>query len=617
MQGVCGWLGRNATQQDTTPVTERMAASMRRTGAEAPRFIYMNQACLGASHHHSTAVSQDGELVAALCGHPRWRDPDLDRRSRDLGMAETLAQTYREQGTEALAGLGGPFAAVVLNVRSNDAVLAVDRMGISSLFFSLREGCLVFGSTADIIKVHPSISVDVNLQSIFNYVYFHVVPGPETVYRGIHRILPGQYVQYRDGKLSTHTYWTPEFSEAERKPFDQLKEEFRDTLRLGVRRASEGTNCGAFLSGGTDSSTIAAMLGEVSGQPAHTYSIGFDAPGYDEMEYARIAARHFGTDHHEYYVTPDDVVAAIPLIAQAYSQPYGNSSAVPTYYCARLAKADGIDTLLGGDGGDELFGGNARYAKQRIFELYHQIPGPLRRYLIQPTLLSLPAGLHFSPLRKLRSYIDQAMTPMPGRMESYNLVNRIGPDRLFSQDFLDATDREYPVSLLSDIYNNVRAKTLLNKMLALDFKFTLADNDLPKVERMSQVAGIEARFPMLDDDLVAFSTRLDPQLKLRGTKLRYFFKEALRDYLPQEILTKTKHGFGLPFGPWLKEHKALQDLVYDSLSQLKRRRIFRSEFIDTVTGSYLHEHPDYYGTIVWVMVMLEFWHQMHMDAGAP
>jgi asparagine synthase (glutamine-hydrolysing) len=208
-------------------------------------------------------------------------------------------------------------------------------------------------------------------------------------------------------------------------------------LREGVRDASQDGTVGSFLSGGTDSSTIAGMLGEVTGQPARTYSIGFEARGYDEMHYARIAARHFGSMHHEYYVTPDDVVCAIPRIAQVHDQPFGNASAVPTYYCARLAKDDGVDTLLGGDGGDELFGGNERYAKQYLYSLYGDLPHGLRKGLIEPVIRRLPS---VSLVGKAQRYIKNASLPMPARYDNYNLLERLGPTAVFTRDFLDAVD---------------------------------------------------------------------------------------------------------------------------------------------------------------------------------
>ena len=202
-----------------------------------------------------------------------------------------------------------------------------------------------------------------------------MIPSPDTIYQGQNRLLPGEYLVYRNGKTETRKYWDMQFQESEKRSFQELQENFLGVLRSSVRAAAGGEEVGTFLSGGTDSSTIAGILGEVTGRPARTYSIGFDASGYDEMAYARIAAKHFGTRHQEYYVTPDDIVTAIPEVAAIFDQPFGNSSAIPSFYCARMAKADGLSRMLGGDGGDELFGGNVRYAKQHLFSLYERVPG--------------------------------------------------------------------------------------------------------------------------------------------------------------------------------------------------------------------------------------------------
>ena len=378
-----------------------------------------------------------------------------------------------------------------------------------------------------------------------------------------------------------------------------------------MRSYATPRNCGAFLSGGTDSSTISGLLGAVTGSPAQTFSIGFDAEGFDEMHYARIAAAHFGTAQHEYYVTPDDVVDAIPRIAAIYDQPFGNASAIPTYYCARLARSHGITRILGGDGGDELFGGNARYARQYQFARYERAPAILRKGVLEPLLRHLPFVDQVALLRKARSYIAQASMPMPERYESYNLLERLGAENVLTPEFLGAIDRAGPIGHMRDVYQAADAGTLINRMLALDFQFTMADNDLPKVTRMCELAGIDVAFPMLDDDLMDFSLTLAPSLKLRGTQLRYFFKRALSDFLPHEIITKEKHGFGLPVGAWLQDHAGLRTLAGDAMLTLRGRGIVRPEFIDQLVDQHLATHAGYYGTMVWILMMLEFWFQRH------
>jgi asparagine synthase (glutamine-hydrolysing) len=406
-----------------------------------------------------------------------------------------------------------------------------------------------------------------------------------------------------------------QFLESEKRPFQELKEDFLGVLRSSVREAVGGDKAGAFLSGGTDSSTIAGILSEVTGEPARTYSIGFDASGYDEMAYARIAAKHFGTRHREYYVTPDDIVTAIPQVAAVFDQPFGNSSAVPAFYCARMGRDDGLSRMLGGDGGDELFGGNARYAKQYLFSLYEQVPRLLRKAAIEPVVLGIPGGAALPLMRKARSYIEQASIEMPARTETYNLLEHYGAPEVFTQEFLETVDRGYPSNLLSEIYHQSSAKSLINRMLAFDRKFTLSDNDLPKVSKACELAGMDVAYPLISDEIVNFSLQLEPQLKLKGTQLRYFFKEALRGFLPDEIIAKQKHGFGLPFGVWLQSHKPLQDLAFDSLSDLKSRHIINNRFIDKLLGQHLGEHAGYHGTMVWVLMMLEQWYRQRQEPG--
>jgi asparagine synthase (glutamine-hydrolysing) len=324
------------------------------------------------------------------------------------------------------------------------------------------------------------------------------------------------------------------------------------------------------------------------------------------MEYARISARHFGAEAHEYYLKPQDVVDSIPLIAQAYDEPFGNASAVPAYFCARMAASDGVRIMLAGDGGDEIFGGNVRYAKQKVFEAYGRIPHGLRRGLIEP-LASMPWGRSIAPLRKLRSYVDQAAVALPDRLESYNFLRRSPLGEIFSDDFLAAVDPGEPLASHREVYERTASASPVNRMMHLDLQFTLADNDLRKVTRMCELARIEARYPLIDDALVEFSGEIPASLKVKGQKLRFFFKEALRNFLPPQTLSKSKHGFGMPFGLWLKDHAPLSELVHENLHAFGRRGIVRREFVRGLLRSHAGDHATYFGVMIWVLVALEQW----------
>jgi asparagine synthase (glutamine-hydrolysing) len=603
MSGLCGWFCSERVSPASPDVIASMAAPLNRFDGCTVRCASAGFGAVAVTGTDLNIFQDDYQLVA-IWGRMRFTDAELSALAQRHGTAHALARGYARKGTDVLGALSGAFALAVLDGRGGEAMLAIDRMGTHPLCYSVAAGTLMFGSTLDAISAFPGNEPEIDRQAIYDYVHFHMVPGPHTIHVGRQRLLPGSFLLSRDGKAETRPYWEMRFVEGERPPLPELKRDFLAVLREGVRDASQDGTVGSFLSGGTDSSTIAGILGEVTEQPARTYSIGFEARGYDEMHYARIAARHFGTRHHEYYVTPDDVVSAIPRIAQVHDQPFGNASAVPTYYCARLAKDDGVDTLLGGDGGDELFGGNERYAKQYLYSLYGDLPRSLRKGLVEPVMSWLPS---VSLVGKAQRYIKYASLPMPARYDDYNLLERLGPAAVFTLDFLGAVDRAVPPRQVAQTYKAAHAQSLINRMLALDLKYTLADNDLPKVTRSCELAGLDVRFPMLDDAVVAFSASLAPDLKLKGTQLRYFFKQALRGFLPDEIITKKKHGFGLPFGLWLQTHRPLRQMALDSLADLKKRHIVRTEFIDELTSTHVERHAGYYGTMVWVLMMLEQW----------
>ena len=542
-------------------------------------------------------------------GYPRFSDGVFAQLAREQGNLAAWQQLIAQDGTQAFNKVSGDYA-VAVREPSGRVLLAVDRFAIRTLCYRLIDGELKFAERADELA---DSTTDIDPQSIFDYLYSHSIASPRTIFTGIHRVPPAHYVLFENGHLTVAPYWIPEFEERGSSPdFAKLREEFRHLLQQATERKLEGYagKAGCFLSGGTDSSTVAGMIGLVRGTPAATYSIGFEAEGYDEMEYARIASRHFKTEHHEYYVTPDDLVHSIPLVAASYDQPFGNSSALPSYYCAKMAKEDGIDRILAGDGGDELFAGNSRYAKRRIFDGYQFIPGVVRRGLMEP-ILGTRLAKNLPLASKGASYIEQASIPMPDRLEMYNLIVRLGLDQVLTPGFLTQVDISSPLQLQRQVWAAARTQHNTNRELAYDWRFTLAECDLPKVCGTTRLANLEVAFPMLDGDLLSFSMRLPTEYKLKGLKLRWFFKEALRGFLPDEILAKKKQGFGLPFGVWTTRNEALQEMASESVRGLVKRNILRNDFVDALLSKHLYEHPGYYGEMIWISMMLEQWLRSH------
>lgn len=601
MRGLCGWFSERAATDGDRNLT-RMLDSAHPRVADALVVRAAGAALAAFGSVARPVVHEADDFVLVLAGHPRLR-----RGSERTAQPQLIAQALRTRGRAALAELGGDFALAAWDARSRRGLIAVDRIGVHQLVYRATSDGLVFGTTLDLLHGHEDVPRTLSPQGLYDYLYYHVSPGPATVFAGLERVPPGHCVEFDErGAQAPAAYWQMRFVEPQNVRYEDLKDEFMGLLRAAVGEASEGAQCGSFLSGGTDSSTVSGLLGKVGTAPAQTFSIGFDVDGYDETEYARIAARFYATDHHEYYIKPADVVDSLPRIAASYDQPFGNASAVPTFQCAQLAARHGVARLLAGDGGDELFGGNERYAKQHLLGLYGRVPGLLRRAAIEPAL-SLPGVGALPGLRKLRSYVEQARPDMPWRYESYNLLQHLGAERVLSRDFLAQVDMQHPRRLLHDAYAPYAGDSLVNQMLAIDQRFILADGDLPKVTHMCNLAGVDVSFPLLDDRIVEFSQRLPSDMKLRGTQLRWFFKKALSDFLPPEIITKKKHGFGLPVGPWLLNHKPLMDLAMDAIALLRPRGIVQPAFIDELVGVKLREQSAYYGTMVWLLMMLGLW----------
>src|SRR5437762_936226 len=282
-------------------------------------------------------------------------------------------------------------------------------------------------------------------------------------------------------------------------------------------------------------------MSQCATQPAHTFSIGFDDPRYNEIEYARVTAAHYKSRHHEYFVTPDDILKLIERAVPAFDEPFGNSSVIPTYYCARLAAENGVTHLLAGDGGDELFGGNSRYADDRVFQQYHSIPLWVRRFCIEP---AVSAGLSWTRLRffDLASrYIRRSNINVPDRLFSYCLLSTVPGTDLFTGDFMAALYGHDPLTPARKHFQSAPAQNDLNRWLYLDMKMTIADNDLRKVAVMSRLAGVRARYPMLEPALAEFTGTIPTHLKVRKSQLRYLFKKAMSGILPPEIISKSKH----------------------------------------------------------------------------
>ena len=602
---IAGWFFPTSQNPNAETNINAMQKAMN-TSLPLTQWVEKELTCMSTGSIH-----QEGSCTVTITGYPRWAKPALATAAIEKSHAYALYLAYTQDNSQFLDYLQGAFAFSIIDSSSNQLLAGTDRLGQSPLYYTKINDGIIFGSSVSSILAHSETPRSVQEQGIYDYLYFHMVPSPHSIFENIKKLPAGHLVNYANDKLQVSNYYKPVFNETTTNNFQQMGQELRTQLKEAVRHCCDPTvKTAAFLSGGLDSSSVTGMLSEVSETTAEAYSIGFSAEGYDEMEFARITAKHFGVKLNEYYVTPEDVVNALPIIAASYDEPFGNSSALPAYFCAKVAAENGVQRLLAGDGGDELFAGNERYAKQDIFETYGKIPSGLRKAIIEPIINGLPSAVPLSD--KARSYIEQANIPLPDRLQTYNFLHRHSPTEIFNKEFLDHTNTSAPLEIQRNTYQQPDNASTLNRMLYLDWQYTLADNDLRKVSHMCALAGVEVVYPMLDDDLLNFSCQVPSNWKIKNRDLRHFYKQSLTGWLPDATINKKKQGFGLPFGVWMETHKPLQEMAYDNLLKLKNRSYFKPEFIDHTIDLHRNQHSAYYGELIWILMVLEMWLEAHL-----
>jgi asparagine synthase (glutamine-hydrolysing) len=596
MSGLCGWFSDDPA---ALPIVD-MAAPLRRfdnaplrTGSHAAGAVALAAGLDCANLYH-----EDGLLIAM------WGE-----------RVDGLARLWRSDGVKACAALSGAFAFALLDERKGEALLAIDRSGIRPLCYQMVGRTLVFASSDDALVQHPGVCREVGAQAIYDYLYFHAVPGPASIYKAHRRLLPGEFLHYHGGRLERSRYWKLQFHEASTLAVPALKDELVDTVRSAVQASLGQQKVGALLGAGGGSAAVTAMLGMVTGGPAQTYAVGFDVPGDRELERARVVARHFKTAHHEYRVSAADVADAIPKLAAVFDQPFANPSAVATFYASRMARGDGVMRLIGGAGGEQLFGAAERNARQARFGHYERIPSAVRQLLIEPLLFQLARGIDGSLMRRARSHIEQSLVPLPARLALGNLLDSYGSASVLEPGFLASVDPSAPLDALTQAWWLSEADSQVNQLIAIDMKYALADSELPQLVKGAELAGVETAFPLLGDAVVAFSARLAPRYKHDGVRERCLLLEALRELLPRQVRTNRPLAAVLPFGHWLQTDSRLRSLAFDSLSDLKSRRIVRSDFIDTLLTRHVPGHPAHHGTMVWTLLMLEHWFALRKTGG--
>jgi asparagine synthase (glutamine-hydrolysing) len=561
-------------------------------------------------HREGLYVILDGEIY----DKPAILSPAVALQGEEDG--HYLASLYDRKGVDFLRDVRGSFSCVLVDAQAQRIILAVDPFATRPFYYGLGEGFLVFGSRASYFSLYPEIALDIDPNAIYFYLNHSFIAAPHTIYRNVRRLQPGEFALWEKGRFSLQQYWDLSYEEDPALDKTDAAATVREILEESVRirlqnGAAPNGEVGAFLSGGTDSSTLVGLMTQIAARPIKVFSVGFEEEPYNELSYARVAARHFGSEAFEYLARPKEALEIVSILAREYDEPFGNSSAIPTYCCLRMARDAGVEVMFAGDGGDELFAGNERYTKEKIFSLYHTLPQGVRQW-IDPLADRAPAVY---PLRKVRGYIRKSNQPNPDRFIAYQLYVRDHAAGLLTDDFRALVDADFPLRVAREHYDKTGGASALNRLLYLDMKLAIADNDLFKVNRTAESLGMGVRYPFLDREVAAVAGRIPSELKMKGLKKRYIFKEAFRGLLPREILRKKKHGFGLPTGQWLKSDPGFRDLAQSLLldSRAVQRGYFKRSGLEDLLRRHETESSTYYGSFIWNFMMLELWHRTHWD----
>jgi asparagine synthase (glutamine-hydrolysing) len=527
---------------------------------------------------------------------------------------EVIVHLYEEMGPDCVNKLRGMFAFALYDERRQKLLMARDRLGKKPLHYALQGQRLLFGSEIKaILAVAPEIAT-VNQKALLQYMYFGYVPDPLTAFTTIQKLPPGHLLEFENGKITVRQYWDlPQYSTHPPRSEEECLEEMEHRLAEAVRiRLISEVPLGALLSGGTDSSTVVALMARASSKPVKTFAIGFRNQEFNEAPYARMVAEKFGTDHHELIVEPD-VFETVETLTSSLEEPFGDSSMLPTYYVSQMARKH-VTVALSGDGGDEIFAGYERYAihlRRRIFE---RIPSAARRFYREKIYPLLPAdmrGKKFSyhvslPWRE--RYVD-AMALVPAFERDIPLLS----------DEFRAVGRETgdPEDVMYRYFEQAPANDPVSQMLYVDTKTYMVGDILTKVDRMSMATSLEVRVPILDHEFVEWATGLPLDWKMRGGKQKYILRKlAERVGVPREVLYRPKQGFALPLVHWLKHE--LKELVLSVLldSRTLQRGYFEARGVRQILDEHFRGRRGHSGQI-WRLLMFELWNRNYLERIRP
>jgi asparagine synthase (glutamine-hydrolysing) len=534
----------------------------------------------------------------------------LGHRFRGRCDSEVVVHAYEAWGPRSVERFRGFFAFALWDGRRRELLLARDRIGIKPLYYAERPDRFLFGSEIKAILEHPDVPREVDVQSLYHYMGYEFVPGPATMFRGIRKLPPGSILLLKDGRAEIQPYWELRFADS---PHDaaSLERRVRDACRDAVHAwMMSDVPEGVFLSGGMDSTAVLAFAREATSGPLPTFTLGYDDPSFSEWEYAREAARYYGTEHREIKIAP----LTPPIIEEAVwhlDEPMTDLSAVPLFLLCREARRD-VTVCLSGEGGDEVFVGYDRFIASKADRLYQLLPRWLRRGVIEP----LAGGLRDHERKKglrvvLRRFIEGTrLDPEGGHMRWQYFGSPAIEAQIFGGSVLRSVDRDRfaPIRRALERCDSTRR---LDREIFVDTRFTMPDSVLMKVDKMSMAHALEVRVPLLDHHLVELAATIPESLKFPGFRTRAIYRRALRGVLPPRILARGKQGYSLPLKQWLRHE--LRDYTIRLLNGSEAiRAYFDRDGVNWMIAEHLSRRANH-NHMLWALINVALWHRRFIE----
>lgn len=560
---------------------------------------------------HQPLANED-ETIWIVFNGEIYNDPELRPRLEQAGHryrtncdTETIVHLYEERGLDFVKELVGMFALAIWDSRRGEVILARDRLGQKPLFYAEQPDRLLFGSELKVLMQEPSVQRTLDPVAVDQYLAYRYIPPPRTILAGVKKLPPGHLGIFRQGKLSVQSYWNPTNQQEASLSLGEASEQLKTLMDTAVKiRLRSDVPLGAFLSGGIDSSITVGLAQRQITRKLKTFSIGFDIPEFDETSYAQEVAERIGTEHQEMRLGPSSV-DILPKLAQHYDEPFGDYSAIPTWWLSEFTRQQ-VTVSVSGDGGDELFAGYPHHRSAGIAGWVDDLP---------PWLQSLAASRLWQQLPgvgKLNRVKTAARLFAQSRPERHFHWMSVFDDSLrpwlYSSEFAEQLGTAHPTDYLRRAYEQLADRDAVTQCSLVDL-FTYLPGDLmTKVDIASMGNSLEVRCPFLDHRVVEFCVRLPSSLKLHQGVSKRLLREAFADVIPPSVLTRGKQGFGVPLGQWFRG--PLKELLQQTLldPQTLGRGIFQPQQIEQLVEDHLSEREDYTHQL-WTLMMLEHWQQ--------